>query len=144
MKRLSEGSVIDVKNRSFSVTAAIHAATNGPKRGPRRPHLARRRTSGREGGRTHSARPVAGAHLIRADVARLADIDMMVTETAQALGAADILVNNAGVYPRVKLLEMRQSDWDYVLDINLKAGMSRHHCLRQGAHGGWQQGRWLG
>jgi NAD(P)-dependent dehydrogenase (short-subunit alcohol dehydrogenase family) len=29
---------------------------------------------------------------------------------------------NAGVYPRVKLLEMRESDWDYVLDINLKAG----------------------
>ena len=62
------------------------------------------------------------AHLIRADVARLADIDMMVTETAQVLGAADILVNNAGVYPRVKVLEMRESDWDYVLNINLKAG----------------------
>ena len=61
-------------------------------------------------------------HLIRADVARLADIDMMVTDTARVLGAPDILVNNAGVYPRVKLLEMRESDWDYVLDINLKAG----------------------
>jgi NAD(P)-dependent dehydrogenase (short-subunit alcohol dehydrogenase family) len=61
-------------------------------------------------------------HLIRVDVARLADIDMMVTDTARVLGAPDILVNNAGVYPRVKLLEMRESDWDYVLDINLKAG----------------------
>jgi len=46
----------------------------------------------------------------------------MVTDTAKVLGAPDILVNNAGVYPRVKLLEMRESDWDYVLDINLKAG----------------------
>ena len=61
-------------------------------------------------------------HLVRADVARLADIEMMVTNTIRALGAPDILVNNAGVYPRVKLLEMRESDWDYVLDINLKAG----------------------
>jgi NAD(P)-dependent dehydrogenase (short-subunit alcohol dehydrogenase family) len=61
-------------------------------------------------------------HLVRADVARLADIEMMVTDTTRALGAPDILVNNAGVYPRVKLLEMRESDWDYVLDINLKAG----------------------
>jgi NAD(P)-dependent dehydrogenase (short-subunit alcohol dehydrogenase family) len=61
-------------------------------------------------------------HLIRADIARLADIDMMVTDTARELGTSDILVNNAGVYPRVKLLEMRESDWDYVLDINLKAG----------------------
>jgi NAD(P)-dependent dehydrogenase (short-subunit alcohol dehydrogenase family) len=62
------------------------------------------------------------AHLVRVDVARIADIDMMVKDTAQVLGAPDILVNNAGVYPRVKLLEMRESDWDYVLDINLKAG----------------------
>ncbi|HEV2955800.1 MAG TPA: SDR family NAD(P)-dependent oxidoreductase [Xanthobacteraceae bacterium] len=61
-------------------------------------------------------------HLIRADVARLADIEAMVTDTVRALGPPDILVNNAGVYPRVKLLEMRESDWDYVLDINLKAG----------------------
>jgi len=61
-------------------------------------------------------------HLIRADVARLADIEMMVADTVRALGTPDILVNNAGVYPRVKLLEMRESDWDYVLDINLKAG----------------------
>lgn len=62
------------------------------------------------------------AHLIRADVARLAEIDAMIAGTVGALGAPDILVNNAGVYPRVKLLDMRESDWDYVLDINLKAG----------------------
>ena len=47
---------------------------------------------------------------------------MIVTDTARVLGTPDILVNNAGVYPRVKLLEMREADWDYVLDINLKAG----------------------
>ena len=62
------------------------------------------------------------AHLIRADVARLPDIEAMTDETVRVLGAPDILVNNAGVYPRVKLLEMRESDWDHVLDINLKAG----------------------
>ena len=62
------------------------------------------------------------AHLVRADVARLSDVDMMVSDTVRVLGVPDILVNNAGVYPRVNLLEMRESDWDYVLDINLKAG----------------------
>jgi NAD(P)-dependent dehydrogenase (short-subunit alcohol dehydrogenase family) len=61
-------------------------------------------------------------HPIRADVARLADIEAMISDTVRVLGAPDILVNNAGVYPRVKLLEMREADWDYVLDINLKAG----------------------
>jgi len=38
------------------------------------------------------------------------------------LGGVDVLVNNAGVYPRVPLLEMRESDWDLVLDVNLKGG----------------------
>src|SRR5215475_8247696 len=32
-------------------------------------------------------------HLIRADVARLADVEMMVTSTIEVLGAPDILVN---------------------------------------------------
>src|SRR5689334_15242366 len=62
------------------------------------------------------------AHLIKADVSKLSDIDEMVADTIATLGVPDILVNNAGVYPRVKFLEMRESDWDYVLDINLKAG----------------------
>lgn len=62
------------------------------------------------------------AHLIKADVALLPEIEAMVAESVTALGPPDILVNNAGVYPRVPLLEMRESDWDHVLDINLKAG----------------------
>ncbi|MBI3199381.1 MAG: SDR family oxidoreductase [Rhodospirillales bacterium] len=62
------------------------------------------------------------AHLMQTDVTRLPAIEAMVAETVKTLGAPDILVNNAGVYPRVPLLEMRESDWDYVLDINLKAG----------------------
>src|SRR5258708_13793035 len=61
------------------------------------------------------------AHLVKADVSRLSDIEAMVAETVRALGVPDILVNNAGVYPRVKFLEMRESDWDYVLAINLHA-----------------------
>ena len=59
---------------------------------------------------------------VRADMAKLSDIEAMVAETTRLLGPPDILVNNAGVYPRVKFLEMRESDWDHVLDINLKAG----------------------
>ena len=62
------------------------------------------------------------AHLLRTDVSQVAEIEAMVAETAEALGAPDILVNNAGVYPRVPLLEMKESDWDYLMDINLKAG----------------------
>jgi NAD(P)-dependent dehydrogenase (short-subunit alcohol dehydrogenase family) len=79
----------------------------------------------RDGAETVAAKVRAAGrrtHLIKADVARLPEIEAMVGETVRELGAPDILVNNAGVYPRVPLLEMRESDWDYVLDINLKAG----------------------
>ena len=62
------------------------------------------------------------AHLSKADVSRLPEVEAMVAETVRTIGVPDILVNNAGVYPRVPLLEMRESDWDFVLDINLKAG----------------------
>jgi len=62
------------------------------------------------------------ATLIRADMAQIGQIEAMVAATVREIGPPDILVNNAGAYPRVPLLEMRESDWDYVLDINLKAG----------------------
>jgi NAD(P)-dependent dehydrogenase (short-subunit alcohol dehydrogenase family) len=71
-----------------------------------------------KGVRDHGRR----ALLIKSDVSRLSEIEAMVAETVRQLGTPDILVNNAGVYPRVPLLQMRESDWDYVLDINLKAG----------------------
>jgi NAD(P)-dependent dehydrogenase (short-subunit alcohol dehydrogenase family) len=43
-----------------------------------------------------------------------------VEAAARQLGRLDIMVNNAGVYPRVPMLDMREQDWDYVLDVNLK------------------------
>ncbi len=62
------------------------------------------------------------AAAIHADVAKLADIEATMAGAVRELGTPDVLVNNAGVYPRVPLLEMRESDWDHVVDINLKAG----------------------
>lgn len=62
------------------------------------------------------------ALMLKTDVSKLVEIETMVADTVRQLGTPDILVNNAGVYPRVPLLQMKESDWDYVLDINLKAG----------------------
>jgi NAD(P)-dependent dehydrogenase (short-subunit alcohol dehydrogenase family) len=71
----------------------------------------------------HAARAFGGrAEVLQADVSRLGDIEAMVATTIDRLGPPDILVNNAGIFPRVSLLEMRESDWDPVLDVNLKAG----------------------
>jgi NAD(P)-dependent dehydrogenase (short-subunit alcohol dehydrogenase family) len=60
------------------------------------------------------------ALMVRADVARLADIAGMVAATVGGLGRLDVLVNNAGVFPRVTFLAMTEADWDTVVDINLK------------------------
>jgi len=62
------------------------------------------------------------AVLVQADVAQPASVQAMVAQVVGELGGVDVLVNNAGVYPRVPLLEMRESDWDLVLDVNLKGG----------------------
>jgi NAD(P)-dependent dehydrogenase (short-subunit alcohol dehydrogenase family) len=66
--------------------------------------------------RAHGRRAV----LIQGDVSRAADAQAMVATTVKELGPPDALVNNAGVYPRVSFLDMRESDWDQVLDVNLK------------------------
>jgi NAD(P)-dependent dehydrogenase (short-subunit alcohol dehydrogenase family) len=62
------------------------------------------------------------AVLVQGDVAQPASAQAMVGQVVGELGGIDVLVNNAGVYPRVPLLEMRESDWDLVLDVNLKGG----------------------
>jgi NAD(P)-dependent dehydrogenase (short-subunit alcohol dehydrogenase family) len=60
------------------------------------------------------------AILVKADVAQIEQVRSMVSAAQDALGPIDVLVNNAGVFPRVPFLEMTESDWDYVLDVNLK------------------------
>jgi len=60
------------------------------------------------------------AVLVQADVARPPDAQRMVAQVQSELGALHVLVNNAGVYPRVPFLEMRETDWDHVVDVNLK------------------------
>ena len=60
------------------------------------------------------------AILVKADLAQIEQVRSMVSAAQDALGPIDVLVNNAGVFPRVPFLEMTESDWDYVLDVNLK------------------------
>jgi NAD(P)-dependent dehydrogenase (short-subunit alcohol dehydrogenase family) len=57
---------------------------------------------------------------LEADVTRLADVERMAAEAEKALGSVDILVNSAGVNIRGLAQELTESDWDTVVDINLK------------------------
>ena len=54
------------------------------------------------------------------DVAVAAQVEAMVEQTIRELGAVDILVNNAGINIRGPIEDLTESDWDAVIDTNLK------------------------
>ncbi|MEZ0472204.1 SDR family NAD(P)-dependent oxidoreductase [Luteimonas salinilitoris] len=58
--------------------------------------------------------------VLAADVGRVDAVRAMVAEGARRMGRIDILVNNAGVEHRATFSEVTESDYDRVLDINLK------------------------
>jgi len=60
------------------------------------------------------------AVLVPGDVSRRAEVEAMVAAVVKELGAPDVVINNAGVFPRVAFLDMQDSDWDLVLNVNLK------------------------
>ncbi len=60
------------------------------------------------------------ARFFPGDVSQQLDMEEMARFTTDAFGQIDILCANAGIFPEVSLEEMREADWDQVLDVNLK------------------------
>ena len=60
------------------------------------------------------------AHALPLDVRDLAQIERCAADAQQITGRIDILVNNAGVNVRRFAFDVTESDWDTVLDVNLK------------------------
>ncbi len=58
---------------------------------------------------------------IVADFSNLNDINNMVEQSIKELGKVDILVNNAGISILDNALDVKEEDWDKVMDINLKS-----------------------
>src|SRR5579863_1469861 len=66
-------------------------------------------------------REAAKVLAIPADVSRPGDIASLVQKTTQSLGSIEILVNNAGIGYFGPAHEAAESNWDSVLDTNLKS-----------------------
>jgi len=64
---------------------------------------------------------------IQADVADGAAVVEMVEQVLAEMGRIDILVNNAGITRDNLLMRMKETDWDEVLNINLKGA---YHCTK--------------
>jgi NAD(P)-dependent dehydrogenase (short-subunit alcohol dehydrogenase family) len=57
---------------------------------------------------------------IKADVAKLADVDRLFEDVQRNLGGLDVLVNNAGVAgPTAKVEDIRPEDWDRCIAVDL-------------------------
>lgn len=62
----------------------------------------------------------AKAQIFRADTSKLDQVSAMVADVVKYFGKINILVNNAGVIRRTPFLQITESEWDWILDINLK------------------------
>jgi NAD(P)-dependent dehydrogenase (short-subunit alcohol dehydrogenase family) len=64
--------------------------------------------------------------LVRADVSRASQVRRMVDRVVKQFGRLDILVNNSGIGTARspdRVAEILETDWDRVLDVNLKGAM---------------------
>jgi 3-oxoacyl-[acyl-carrier protein] reductase len=70
------------------------------------------------------------ASAVAVDVSRAEDNALMAQTASERHGGIDILCCNAGIFPAAKLFDMKESDWDQVLDVNLKGTfLSIQACL---------------
>ncbi|ATO47996.1 3-oxoacyl-[acyl-carrier-protein] reductase [Brevibacillus laterosporus] len=60
------------------------------------------------------------AIMIRANVGNTEEAENMVKEALERFGKIDILVNNAGITRDNLLMRMKESEWDEVINVNLK------------------------
>jgi 2-deoxy-D-gluconate 3-dehydrogenase len=72
---------------------------------------------------TEAAIRAAGgkATAVKADLGRTATVAALLDAAWQEHGPIDILVNNAGIIRRADAVDFTESDWDDVLDVNLKS-----------------------
>ncbi len=61
------------------------------------------------------------------DITNADSVNSAVDAVIAELGRIDVLVNNAGISRDATLLKMQESDWDLVMDVNMKGTF---HCCR--------------
>ncbi|MFE4709849.1 SDR family oxidoreductase [Paenibacillus sp. NPDC056722] len=57
---------------------------------------------------------------LKADVVSTEDMQKLAQFALEQYGRIDVLVNNAGVMPVSRLNELRTSEWDQMIDVNIK------------------------
>jgi 3-oxoacyl-[acyl-carrier protein] reductase len=68
------------------------------------------------------------AQAVKLDVTNSSEVEALFKKIISEQGRLDILVNNAGITKDGLIMRMKDSDWDSVLDTNLKGSFN---CLRE-------------
>jgi 3-oxoacyl-[acyl-carrier protein] reductase/pteridine reductase len=68
-----------------------------------------------------TAEECGGAVLFRADLEKVPEIERMFADVERKMGGLYGLVNNAARFVRRPALEITEKDWDFILNVNLKA-----------------------
>ncbi len=61
------------------------------------------------------------AIFIKCNVAKSTDVQQLIMKAVKTFGGVDVLYNNAGVVRYGSVVELSEEDWDYQININLKA-----------------------
>jgi NAD(P)-dependent dehydrogenase (short-subunit alcohol dehydrogenase family) len=49
------------------------------------------------------------------------EVTRLITQTVETFGRLNCLINNAGIYPRASVLDMSATEWDTVINANLRS-----------------------
>lgn len=71
----------------------------------------------------------ATTYAIQADLAKKPDITRLAKQALEQAGRVDLLYNNAGVMYLGPVKEMKLSDWEWIVDINLWGPVRLTHAL---------------
>ena len=63
---------------------------------------------------------------IKTDISQKSEVDALVAQAKEAFGGIDILMNVAVRYHRKSLLELDDTDWDELTNVNLKGYWLMH------------------
>ena len=77
---------------------------------------------------------------VEGDVSKVADLERLIDATVTRFGRLDVMVNNAGVETRTSVLDTTETQYDRVLQINLKGAffgtqLAARQMIRQGGGG---------
>ena len=61
------------------------------------------------------------------DISQKSDVEKCFSEITETIGMPSVLVNNAGITKDNLLVRMQESEWDDVLNVNLKG---TYHCIQ--------------